>query len=276
MKKTLQIILVLTVLIACNDTNSTAERTMTLGGSEINSLVAKESRFSAKPDQINQKNEPQNQLQTSRKLIKNGYIIFETADLNQTKTNILSLVEKYQGYLASDTQNEYNNRINYRLNIRIPAQSFDSILSGISKEIINLDSKEISISDVTAEFLDIESRLKNKKELENRYIQILKRANTVKDILDVEREIGKLREDIESTQGRLNYLKNQVSFSTLQVTFYKKTTSETPFFTQIKDAFSNGFDKAKTFFVWFISTWPFLIVFFILIFSYRLYKNRKK
>ena len=157
----------------------------------------------------------------SRKLIKNGRIIFESEDLNKTKSQVLLLVKKYKGYISSDRQNDYDNRINNHLKIRIPSQNFDTILSGISKEVKEFDTKEITISDVTEEFLDIEARLKNKKELEKRFLEILQKAKTVKEILDVEKEIGQLREDIESAEGKLKYLQNQVSFSTLDVSFYK-------------------------------------------------------
>ena len=139
------------------------------------------------------------------------------------------MVKKYNGYISSDSKNEFDEKENYYLNIRIPAQYFDSILSGIASQISKFDSKEIRVSDVTEEFLDIESRLKNKKELEKRYLEIFQQAKSVEDILNVERELGKLREEIEATEGRLNYLSNQVSFSTLSVSFYKKVTNETGF-----------------------------------------------
>lgn len=274
MKKGLIILVVSVLLIACKDNNN-VERTMTLGGSEIHSFAADKKMVASRQNQVNQQKKMPNETNISRKLIKNGHIVFETENLVRTKNNIILLVNNYKGYIASDSQNEYNNRINYRLNIRIPVQSFDSIVSKISKEVITLDSKEISISDVTAEFLDIESRLKNKKELENKYLQILKKANNVKDILDVERELGKLREDIEATEGRLKYLQNQVSFSTLNITFYKKTSLDSNFFTQIKEAFSNGFEKGKAFFVWFISTWPFLILILIVWVILRKKRNIK-
>jgi len=206
----------------------------------------------------------------SRKLLKNGNVVFETADLEKMKLNIENLVQKFDGYISSDYANEYDNKVNYYLNIRIPSQYFDSILKEISIQISKFDAKEITISDVTEVFLDIESRLKNKKELEKRYLEILQQSKSVEDILNIERELGKLREEIEATEGRLNYLSNQVSFSTLSVSLYKKVANETSFLGKIGERFNNGFENLKSFLLFILTVWPFVI---IIPFSYFLFKK---
>lgn len=212
-----------------------------------------------------------------RKLIKNGNISFETEDLQATKTAIIKLIKKHNGYISSDNQSNYGNRKSVILIARIPSKHFDSIISGISKNVDKFDSKDISISDVTTQYLDVESRLKNKKELEKKYLEILKKANSVKDILEVEKELGKLREDIESTEGRFKYLKNQVSFSTLNINFYKKEQNvSSSFGKRIKDGFANGFENLKVFFIGLISIWPFIILTIILVFLIRKSIKRKK
>ncbi|PIX14802.1 MAG: DUF4349 domain-containing protein, partial [Flavobacteriaceae bacterium CG_4_8_14_3_um_filter_31_8] len=171
---------------------------------------------------------------------------------------------------------EFDDKENYYLNIRIPAQYFDTILSGISSQVSKFDTKEIRISDVTEEYLDIESRLKNKKELEKRYLEILQQAKSVEDILNVERELGKLREEIESTEGRLLYLKNQVSFATLSVSFYKKVNFETGFSERIGDSFKQGIKNLQSFFIVIIALWPFLVLFIIGGFLLKKWRNKKK
>lgn len=210
-----------------------------------------------------------------RKLIKNGRITFETQDLQKTKSQITSAVKKYKGYISSDSQNEQYDRINNHLKVRIPFQSFDSLLVGISKEIEKFDQKEIKISDVTEEFLDVQTRLKNKKELEKKYLDILKKAKTVKEILEVEKEIGSLREDIESAEGKLKYLSDQVSFSTLNISFYKKISNESSFSRKLKNALKDGYESIKSFFVYIVSNWPVAIIILILFIWFKR-RNKKK
>ena len=73
----------------------------------------------------------------------------------------------------------------------------------------------IDSQDVTEEYIDITARLKTKKELEARYLELLKKANKVEEIVSIEKEIGNLRSDIESIEGRLRYINNAVAYSTL-------------------------------------------------------------
>ena len=213
-----------------------------------------------------------------RKLIKTGNITFETKELEDTRKTILDLVTQNKGYLARDNQYKSDDRISTTLSVRIPAESFDKVLEGIAKGVEKFDNKNISISDVTEQFLDVEARLKTKKALEIKYLEILKKARTVREILDVERELAKVRGDIEAKEGRLKYLQSQVSFSTLSITFYKKTTvsESVGFGSKITNAFKQGFQNVKAFLVSIINVWPFIIVLFLLIFYFRRRMKRKK
>lgn len=272
MKNSALLLLIVLLFITCKNSDANTIEFTNLSDSKMNltsSLQTKKS-FSNNETSNTVSKEP-----ISRKLIKNGNVVFETADLEKTKANIEHLVQKFDGYISSDSKNEYDNKINYYLNIRIPAQYFDSILKGISNQITKFDSKEVTISDVTEEFLDIESRLNNKKELEKRYLEILQQSKSVEDILNVERELGKLREEIEATEGRLNYLSNQVSFSTLSVSFYKKVSNETSFLGKIGESFTNGFDNFKSFLLFVITVWPFVIVIPISYFLFKKWRLRK-
>ena len=213
----------------------------------------------------------------SRKLIKNGQLTFETPDLSQTKTRINELIKKHKAYLSKDSENELDGRINVHLTIRVPAQYFDSLLNDISKGIEKFDYKQIKIKDVTEEFLDVTARLKNKKELEKRYLEILKQAKNVSEILEVEKEVGKLREDIESAEGKLKYLQDQISLSTLEVSFYKEVYYQSSFGKKTKEALKDGFSGLKSFFLGLMRIWPFLIIgFLILVVVRRRIKRKKK
>ena len=72
------------------------------------------------------------------------------------------------------------------------------------------------------EFLDLEARLRTLRQAEERLIAMLKRSGKLADLLEIERELATRREQIEKSQGRLRYLKDRVSFSTIQVSLYEK------------------------------------------------------
>jgi hypothetical protein len=149
------------------------------------------------------------------------------------------------------------------------------LLEKIFKTAQKIESKNISALDVTEEFIDIEARIKTKKELENRYKELLKQAKKVEEILEIEREIGSLRSEIESAEGRLNYLKDRVSLSTLTVVFYEKLNSSFGFTSKFGQAIQNGWTNLLWFFIGLANFWPFIIIGFTIIIIYKRLKGRK-
>lgn len=213
-----------------------------------------------------------------RKIIKEGEISFETSNSAETKEIISKSVAEFKGYISKDNVFDYKDKVEYRITIRVPSDKFESLLDRISQNAKKLDSKNINALDVTEEFIDIEARIKTKKELENRYKELLKQANKVEEILTIEKEIGSLRSEIESIEGRLKYLKDKVSFSTLTVVFYEKTSSSFGFNSKFGKAIQNGWTNLLWFFVALTNLWPFLLIGLAIIIIYRRLnvRNRKK
>jgi hypothetical protein len=210
-----------------------------------------------------------------RKRIKTGSITFETKALGDTKKKIIAALTDAKGYVSRDNQYKSEERIHMTLTVRVPAENFDALLEEISKGVALFDAKNIHISDVTEQFLDTESRLKTKKALEITYLKILKKARTVREILDVERELANVRGAIEAAQGRIKYLQSQVSFSALNITFYKKVKgTDIGFASTLQEAFKEGFVKIQAFLVNLITFWPFIIL--VVLVSYFLRKKIKK
>lgn len=214
---------------------------------------------------------------SNRKLIKKGNVEFETNDIRKTYTHILTVVEKYGGYISSEREHQSHNRTSSSIGIRIPFEYFDQVLAESTVGVESFDSKNITVSDVTEEFLDVAARLKTKKEVEARFLDLLKKANTIEEILNVENHIGDLRSEIESIEGRLNYLKNQTSLSTLNMTFYKSVHHQIIKRNRFKEAFLSGWSNLISFLVGLTHIWPFILMllgFLAALFYYQ--KNRKR
>lgn len=210
-----------------------------------------------------------------RKLIREGRIEFETDNLSSARETILEAVQKYNGYVSSDQEFKSPGRLTNTLVIRIPADNFDRFLEEAAQGIKRFDSREINISDVTEEFLDIQARLKTKKELESRYLEILKQARNVADVLEVEKQIGQLRSEIESIEGRMQYLQNRVSYSTLTIVFYERIPLRPEFVMKFKNGFVNGWNNLILFFVALVNIWPFILIGLASLFLVRYYRRRK-
>jgi hypothetical protein len=211
-----------------------------------------------------------------RKLIKEGRVEFKTDNLYTTRKTIFEAVNKYKGYVSSDQEFTSPGRKSNTVIIRVPADNFDNLLGDAIQGVEKFESKEINVKDVTEEFLDIQARLKTKKELELRYIDLLKQAKNVTEILEIEKHIGLLRSEIESIEGRLKYLQDRVSFSTLTMTFYETIPEETEFGQKFKNGFRNGWDNVIWFFVVLTHIWPFILIGSGLVIGIRIYRKRKK
>ncbi|MEN8858514.1 MAG: DUF4349 domain-containing protein [Flavobacteriaceae bacterium] len=257
MKKLYLLIFVSSIVISCG--NEKYNDDVDLNETVVSSLQASaDYNFeSVVKKKSNAKNE---EISVNRKFIKNGRVVFKTDSISKTKSRINQLIKQFKGYVSSDNTSKNNTRINQYLTVRIPAKNFDAFLSELSKGVNEYDSKDITISDVTEQFYDLQSRLKNKKELEKRYLQILGKAKSVKEILEVEKEIGKLREDIESAEGRLKYLSSQIDLSTLTITFYKEIEAKTEKTNRFVEAFNDGIQAIKNFGIFLVSIWPFAIL----------------
>lgn len=206
----------------------------------------------------------QEQLYASRKLIKNGTLEFETQDLQTTLNTIKQAAQLAGGYLSNEHSTTIHNQIWNTITVRVPSSEFDHFIATISKGVKQFDKREIESQDVTEEFIDLQARIEAKKKLEQRFHEILKTANTVKDILEVEAEAGKIREEIERAEGRLKFLKNQTAMSTIKIDFYKTTevvtVAESTFISSIKNGLANGVRIIEAVIIGLANIWPLLIL----------------
>lgn len=210
-----------------------------------------------------------------RKLIREGQLHFQTADVSATRSKVADLVTSMGGYLSQENTSNYRDRITYRMTIRVQEMYLDSLIRELSNLAERVEYKNLSARDVTEEYIDIEKRLENKKILEERYLAILDQAKTVQEILNIERELNELRTEIESIEGRLNYLKNQVQYSTLQLEFYSEKNTAGFYGIKISDAFSDGFRIFLEFTVLMVKLWIFIFLAIAFILWLRWRKRRR-
>lgn len=199
-----------------------------------------------------------------QKIIKTGHLRFETKSIDDTYEFIKSLMVRHGGYIQNDNVSRYGNKIERSLSLRLPSTAFQPIIDTLNTHVAVFDQKDINLQDVTEEYVDLEARLKAKLELENRYLELLKKANNIKDMLEIERQLSLIREEIEAQQGRLKYLDNRVSMSTLNINFYEQTDAvKAPsqrFINRLGRSFVTGFKWLGDFIIGLIHFWPFILI----------------
>jgi type III secretory pathway component EscV len=211
-----------------------------------------------------------------KKIIKTADITLEVRNLRDSRQAIEKTISKYKAYISEEKESNSSSNISTSLIIRIASEKFDSLVNDISTIAKNVDSKNISLSDVTEEFIDIQARLKNKKEVEKQYQEILKKARTIDEILQVNEHLRRVREEIESQEGRLKYLENKVSLSTINLYMYQKTEEVyRGYGHKLIDGFEGGWKGILAFLVGLTYIWPILIIIFAAIWYFRRRRKNK-
>jgi len=228
----------------------------------------------------NASNAPVPQQQSQLKIIKTGNLRFETTNLEQTANQVIDAVKKYNALVQADTQSNDGGSLGRSIVVRIAPQYFEAFVAAISKGVKHFDRKDLTADDVTEEYVDVEARIKAKQVLENRYFELLKKANKVSEMLEIEKELATIREEIESQQGRLKYLQNRVAQSTITIEFYKKeaveVTGTESYGSKMGDALKSGFNGLSSFFLGLLYIWPFILIFVIVFVVIRIKIKRKK
>ncbi len=214
-----------------------------------------------------------------QKIIKTASIEFETREMDKTHQRIMQAVQKNKAFLQKDNAGRQYSREFRRLIIRVPTENFQALVDGIGIGVAYFDTKDITRKDVGEEFVDLQARLKAKRVLEERYLQLLAKAKDVKEMLEIERELSSIREEIEAKQGRLKYLQNQVSLSTIFLEFYKtdvQTSVTQSYGAKMGNALKGGWNGISAFFLNILYVWPFVLILGISTFFIRRYLKRNK
>ncbi len=152
-----------------------------------------------------------------RKVISTATLTIEVKSAQVAINDITNITLETGGFVSSSSISDIgNNRKNGHLTARVPQKSFYSTIEKIDA-LGTEKQRQVSGQDVTEEFIDLGARLENLQKQETRLREILKMATTVKDIIEVEHELERVRGEIESLTGRLNYLNQSVEMSTITV-----------------------------------------------------------
>lgn len=197
-----------------------------------------------------------------KKIIKTANLTLEIKDYQQYNELIRTGVKQLGGYIATEEQNESNYKIENNLVIKVPVDKFDEtinkLLTGKEKVIV----KKISSEDVTGEMVDVKSRMEAKRQVRLRYLDLLKQARNMEEILQVQSEINNIQVDIESAAGRVQYLTQSSAYSTIHLNFYQvlnpdaNDNQKPSYGFRIVESFKNGMQWIGELLIALITLWP--------------------
>lgn len=152
-----------------------------------------------------------------RKIIQNVSMAINVSDVEAVLDKIIALTNQNHGYIVNSSLYKQEDSYRASLTIKIPQEKLSSAVSMIS-DWGEVTRNETYTEDVTEEYYDAQSRLKVLEAKETRLIALLDKAANIPDIVTIEKELGSVRGDIEVIKGRLQYLTNSTSFSTIDIT----------------------------------------------------------
>jgi|GEM_PF-3251205 len=183
-----------------------------IGGSSPSSVSNSPAKI---PDSTSSSNSPGNQL--DRKIIRNASIVIVAEDVEKTLSSVRTLATGQQGLVSSSNTSLRDDKTIADVVIQVPALTFDETMSQLRRLAYKVESESSTSQDVTEDFVDTDSQIRNLKASEAQFIELLKKAKDVNETLIVQRELNMVRGEIEKRQGHLNYLQAKSDFSTITI-----------------------------------------------------------
>ena len=219
-----------------------------------------------------------------KKIQRNANISIEVKNLDESISKLNEIILLLNAEIISSNKGGMDFGQPYaNIRIRVLSGNLDSAINEFKKLSTKIISENIYTNDVTEEFIDTEARLKIMKSTEDRFNSLLLKSETVEEIIQVEKELMRIRGDIESLEGRLNYLSKTTDTSEINLNLNEQVpiTGES---WKINDSFTSALQNLSSFAKWLADFIINIIVFIpaiivialIIIFLKKIIKNRKK
>lgn len=190
-------------------------------------------------------NDADGQTPVERKVTRKASLVMVVANVTESYNQIQGIVQESGGYMQEADMRTSDGSLRSTLTLRVPAAKLEEILSAL-EPLGQVEGKNISGQDVTEEYYDTTARKVNLEKQEQRLLELYNKAGTVKDFLEIENELTRVRGEIESLQARLNVLDNLISLATITVELRAPggiatgSTLKEPLGTRLKAAWQMG------------------------------------
>jgi hypothetical protein len=274
--------LLLCLVFACNSSNNKKVAAL--------DTVATADQQSAPPGNENEKKEQQPQQPNTttatytdweKKIIKNANLNIETEDYDAYNLQVHNNVKQWGGYIAQEEQQATEYRKANTINLKVPVDQFDNIVQALTSGKDKVLIKNITSEDVTGEVVDTRARMEAKRQIRERYMDLLKQAKNMEEILQVQNVINDIQVQIESANGRINYLTHASAYSTIQLTFFQVLKPGTPdvqqpsFGNRVLDSLKNGLMWIGELLLLILNLWPLALLGIIAYWGFKKWRSAR-
>lgn len=214
--------------------------------------------------------------ETSLKQIRHGQLRLVADDAASLANNVRQVTSRRGGTIMNEYENRYGSVHEVSLELHIPALSLDSVISELILLADRVENRSISMSDVTGAYRDTDARLQNKKALETRYLDILKSAKNIEEIMAIERELSAVRTEIEMMESQQKQIDDQVAMSRLHVSCVAYGNQMDNFSSAVTSAFKQGWANLLSFMITLVRGWGIILFVGLLVWFVRYVIRRRR
>ncbi len=153
-----------------------------------------------------------------RMIIRNATLQLKVKDVAASMDAVRGVASQHNGYITQSESHQDGNYTVATITVQVPAKEFDAVMPELRRLGVKTLQENVTSSDVTDEYTDLQSQLRNLQATEARMLALQQKAGTLEDVLAVDRELRQVQGQIEQIQGRSNYLSKRAEMSSITVT----------------------------------------------------------
>lgn len=249
MKKVIKLFVFLSLILslaACSSSSKSEESKMSsdssAGMDSGETAMEEKSQVSFDNNAKQEKAVPAELEVPSQMVIYQADLQLRVKKFEETLQNIEAQVIKYGGYISqSNVAKDGIEQVSGQITVRVPQKNFQAFLHDAEGQAAEVLQRSITGTDVTEEYIDLDSRLKSKRVVEERLTSFMQSAQKTEDLLKISADLAAVQEEIETIQGRMKFLENQTSLSTVHLTLYENQV----IVPNLEDEDLNTWDKTK-------------------------------
>jgi hypothetical protein len=242
------LIMMVLFLAACSSSSKSEEAKLSSDSSSSGEMYSGKADMPNKSEISFDNNAKQGEASPTDIEVPNQMVIYQ-ADLQlrvkkfeQTLQSIEDHVTKYGGYISeSNISKDGVEQVSGSITVRIPQKSFQAFLRDAEGQAAEVLQRRITGTDVTEEYVDLDSKLKSRRVVEERLTSFMQSAEKTEDLLKISADLAKVQEEIETILGRMKFLENQTTLSTVHISLYENKV----IVPDLEDGDLNTWDKTK-------------------------------
>ena len=208
-------------------------------------------------------------------LIKNGHMVLQVDEVEPALQKALALARQYGGRPGNEERSGGTDQQMLTITLIVPAERFDALLQSLTA-LGEVNSRSVTVEDMTEEFVDNAARLKSLKRLETRYLELVSAAKKVSDMVEIESKLEEVRSRIEQMEGRQRYLSKNARESRIMLTLTHNAPKSTGFFTKLTDSLKGGWDLMVGLVLGVVYLWPLVLAAVMLVAFVRWLRRRNR